>query len=214
MSAGVTNWVAGKLVTNLGLAVVGRTPEDFLIVKAKNDSTFLVAVLGVKGVIDAADVEPLFAGVNKPDFVVNIPSDTLWSGVAIDRIHAASAAFGTLGDVSRAANAEDASTFRDKNLGFFINAMKQHSNVSRVSYVFDAVFRADRKTGKPLTIAVIDAYNMSAEDVRNARTRFGHFDVIVKSSSHGSITNQANAAAMTMGAEALTFGGLMGRLAK
>jgi hypothetical protein len=55
---------------------------------------------------------------------------------------------------------------------------------------------------------------MSAEDVRNAKDRFGHFDAIVKSSSHGSITLQADAAAESMGAEALTFRDLMRRLAK
>src|SRR3546814_14070461 len=48
--------------------------------------------------------------------------------------------------------------------------------------------RNTHKNGASLTVAVIDAYNMSAEDVRNANTRFGHFDVVVKSSSYSSIT--------------------------
>ena len=211
---GATNWVAERLVTNFRLEIVGSTPEDFLIVRAEDRSTFLVAVLGLKSVIGAEDIEHLFAGATKPQFVVNVPSATLWSGAAIDRIHAASAAFGTLGDVSRAASAEDAGSYRDKNMEFFINAMKQHSNVSSVSYVHETVFKAHRKAGASLTVAVVDAYNMSAEDVRNAKARFGHFDVIVKSSSHGSITNQADAAAKTMEAQALTFGQLMGRLAE
>jgi hypothetical protein len=99
-------------------------------------------------------------------------------------------------------------------MGFFINAMKQHSNVSSVSYVYETVFKAERKIGASLVVAVIDAYNMSAEDVRNARDRFGHFDVVVKSSSHGAITNQADAAAKSMGAHALSFRELMGWLAK
>jgi hypothetical protein len=213
MSGSATDWVADKLATKEGLEIVGRTPEDFLVVRSSDGSTFLVAVLNMQNVIGVADVEPLFAGTNKPQFVVNVPSKTLWSGAAIDRIHAASAAFGTLGDVSRAANTEDAGSYRDKNMGFFMNAMKQHSNVSRVLYVYDTVFKADLKAGASLTVAVIDAYNMSAEDVRNAKARFGHFDVVVKSSSHGSITNQADVAAKTMGAQALTFRELMGRLA-
>jgi hypothetical protein len=99
-------------------------------------------------------------------------------------------------------------------MGFFINAMRQHSNVSSVSYVYDRVFMADRKKGPSLTIAVIDAYNMSAEDVRNAKDLFGHFDIVVKSSSHGSITQRAEDAAKSMNVDALTFGELMTRLAK
>lgn len=213
MSGDATNWVADKLATNEGLEIVDRTAEDFLVVRSSDGSTFLVAVLGIQNVISAADVEPLFAGATKPQFIVNVPSKTLWSGAAIDLIHGASAAFGTLGDVTRAANREDAGSYRNKNMGFFINAMKQHFNVSSVSYVYDAVFKANLKDGGSLTVAVIDAYNMSAEDVRNAKARFGHFDVVVKSSSHGSITNQADAAAKTMGAQALTFRELMERLA-
>lgn len=210
----MTDWVAEKLVEREGLEVVQRTPEGFLVVSTKDGYEFIVAVLGVKDVIRRRDVESLFANPNRPQFVVNVPSKALWSGEAIRYIHAASAAFGTLGDVSRAASTGRAGTFRDKNMGFFIKAIRQHSNVTNVSYIYDRVFKAEQKSGKSLTVAVVDAYNMSAEDVRNAKDQFGHFDVIVKSSSHGSITHQAEAAASSIDAEALTFGELMKRLVK
>lgn len=214
MSKSVTDWVAEKLEESEGLEVVERSPEDFLVVKASDDHTFLVAVLGVQDVIRRSDVEPLFAGANQPQFVVNVPSRALWSGDAIRCVHAASAAFGTLGDISRAASTGNAGSYRDRNMAFFINAIRQHSNVSSISYIYDRVFEAERKIGSSLTVAVIDAYNMSAEDVRNAKDRFGRFDVIVKSSSYGSITHHADAAAKSMNAEALTFRQLMRRLAK
>lgn len=214
MSKRATDWVAERLATSGELELVERTPEDFLVVQSKDKYTFPVAVLGVQNLIELSDVEPLFAGAINPRFVVNVPSKTLWSGDAIRHIHAASAAFGTLGDISRAASTGDAGSYRDKNIGFFINAMAQHSNVSSVSYVYDRVFNVDRKTGLSLTVAVVDAYNMSAEDVRSAKDRFGNFDVVVKSSSYGSITHQADAAAKSVGAEALAYGELMGRLYK
>jgi hypothetical protein len=209
-----TNWVADKLAERETLQVIDRTPENFLVVRAEDDYTFLVAVLGVQNVIQLSDVQPLFAGTAKPHLVVNVPSKTLWSGGAIDFVHAVPAAFGTLGDISRAARTKDAGFYRDKNIGFFINAMEQHKNVSTVSYIYDTVFRVDRKYGASIIVAVIDAYNMSAEDVRNARTRLSYFDVVVKSSNYGSITKQAEAAAESMGAKALNFAGLMQLLAK
>lgn len=214
MSNNAIDWVVEKLATRDDIKVVGRTTEGFLIVKSKADYTFSVAVLGKKNLIEQADVTPLFASVTKPQFVMNVPSKTLWSGAAIDYIHASSAAFGTLGDVSRAAATKDAGSFRDEGMGFFINAIKQHSKVSSVSYVYDTVFKADRQIGPSLIVAVIDAYNMSAEDVRNAKSRLGHFDIVVKSSSYGSITSQAEAAAHSIGAKALTFRELMGHLGK
>lgn len=210
----VTDWVADKLATEVHLKVVDRTPEGFLVVRAKDEYTFLVAVLGIKNVIQLSDAQALFAGAAKPDLVVNVPSATLWSGAAIDFIHAVPAAFGTLGDIARAADTKAANLFRDKTIGFFINAMEQHTNVTSVSYVYDNVFAVGCRNGTSITVAVIDAYNMSAEDVRNARTRVGNFDVVVKSSSYGSITEQAKAAAESMGAQALTFGGLMQHLAR
>lgn len=215
MSNNVTNWVAEKLVAKEGLEIVERTPEDFLVVRTKGGYTFLVAVLNVqKNMIEVSDVEPLFAGASKPQFVVNIPSKTSWSGAAINYVHAASAAFGTLGDVARASYTEDAGSYRDKNMDFYVNAIEQHSHVSSVSYVYETVFKVDRRFGPSLIVAVIDAYNMSAEDVRNAKKHFGQFDVVLKSTSYGSITGHADAAAKSMGAEALMFGELMARLAK
>ncbi len=211
----LTTWVAERLAKDqYRVKVVGRTPEDLLVVKTTDGYTFSVAVLGVQDVVQILHVQPLFVGANKPQLVVNVPSKTLWSGAAIDFLQSVPAAFGTMGDIDRAAQTKAAEFFRDKNMGFFINAMDQHKNVSAVSYVYDSVFRVDRWNGASVTVAVIDAYNMSAEDVRNAKTRVGHFDVVVKSSSHGSITYQAEAAAVSMGAEALTYGGLMLHLAK
>ena len=214
MSQNVTDWVAQRLREIDSLEIVGRTSEDFLIVRSKDEYTFLVAVLGLRNLIGQSDLEPLFTGANKPQLIINVPTDTLWSGSAIHYIHAQCAAFGSLGDVSRAACTGDAGSFRDGNMGFFINAMKQHTNVFDVSYVNDRVFEVDRINGANLTVAIIDAYNMSAEDVRNARARLGNFDVVVKSTSYGSITSQAKEAAHSMGAEALTFRDLMGRLSR
>ena len=211
----VTTWAANRLATNEhSVKVIERTPEDLLVVGVTDDYTFAVAVLGVQDIVQVSHVQPLFVGTNKPQLVVNVPLKTLWSGAAIDLLHSVPASFGTLGDIDRAAQTKRAELFRDKKMGFFINAMGQHKNVSAVSYVYDSVFRVDRWNGESVIVAVIDAYNMSAEDVRNAKTRIGHFDVVVKSTSHGSITDQAEAAAKSMGAEALTFGGLMLRLEK
>ena len=87
-------------------------------------------------------------------------------------------------------------------------------HISCLGYVYDCVFRVDQRNGAGVTVALVDAYNMSAEDVRNARTRVGHFDVIAKSSNYGSITDQAVCGRSIDGAEAHAFAGLMRRLAR
>jgi hypothetical protein len=206
----VTDWVVEKLAEYKDrLSILDRTPDDVLVVRAKDGYSFSVAILGVQNVVRISHVQPLFTVAGKPQLVVNVPSKTPWSGAAIDFVHSVPAAFGRMGDIARAADTRAAELFRDKNMAFIINALEQHRNVSRVSYVYDTVLQVDRKRGASITVAVIDTYNMSAEDVRNARNHVGHFDVIVKSTSYGSITKQAEAAAETMGAHAVKFAGLM-----
>lgn len=215
MNDNVTDWVANKISEGSDLKVLDRTPENFLTVVAVGKShSFPVAVIGVKGVINPVHIEPLFSGLTKPEFVVNIPSKTLWSGAAISIIHSAPAAFGSLGELIKAAHMEAPSEYRNKEWGFFQNAISQHSNVSRVARLYDAVFEAHLYDGECRIIALVDAYNMSAEDVRNALDRFGKFDVALKMSSYGSITNAAVDAAASIGAEALMLKDLMKYLAK
>jgi hypothetical protein len=206
----VTDWVVEKLAEYKDrLSLLDRTPDDLLVLRAKDGYSFSVAILGVQNVVSISHVQPLFTVAGKPQLVVNVPSKTPWSGAAIDFVHSVPAAFGRMGDIARAAETRAAELFRDKNMAFFINALEQHRNVSKVSYVYDTVLKVDRKTGASVTVAVIDTYNMSAEDVRNARNHVGDFDVVVKSTSYGSITEQAEAAAESMGAHAVKFAGLM-----
>lgn len=214
MGASATNWVAEKLVSKDGLEIVGRTPEDFLIVGGGSDYTFLVAVLGMQNRIERADVEPLFKGANKPEFIVNIPSKARWTGDAINFVHQAGAAFGTLGEVVRAYDRRDAGSYREKNMNFYTNAFLQHTNVTGVSFVYERVLKVERRRGENLIIAIVDAYNMSAEDIRNTKAYAGHFDIALKSTSYGGITSHAISAAESMGVEALMFGEVMARLSK
>ena len=206
----LTDWVVEKLDEYKDrLSILDRTPDDLLVVRAKDGYSFSVAILGVQNIVNVSHVRPLFTVAGKPQLVVNVPSKTPWSGAAIDFVHSVPAAFGRMGDIARAAETRAAELFRDKNMAFFINALEQHRNVSRVSYVYDSVLQVDRIIGASVAVAVIDTYNMSAEDVRNARNNVGHFDVVVKSTSYGSITEQAVAAAESMGAHAVKFAGLM-----
>jgi hypothetical protein len=210
----VTDWVANKIDPDQGLQVVGRTPEDFLILRYKSDEPFPTAVIGVDDVIEPAHVRPVLSLATKPEFVMNVPSKTIWSGAAIEMVHATPAAFGGMGDMFRAARGGHVPAYRNKELGFYEKAIRQHSNVRDVRRVYDHVFEAHRRNGDSLIIALVDGYHVSAEDVRNARDRYGRFDLAVKMTSYGSVTRQAEAAAESMGAEALTLKGLMRRLAK
>lgn len=214
MSGSVTDWVEAHVDPNAGFKVLGRTAEDFLEIEDRKGQTYRVAVIGAKPVVLPEDVAPALSFATKPHFVVNIPSSASWSGPAISMVHAAPAGFGSLGDLGRAARQSDLSGYRNKEIAFFERAIGQHSNVRGLTQLYDLVFAVERYSGASVTVALIDAYNLSAEDVRNARARYGAFDIACKMSSYGSVTSAASQAAESMGAEAYMFRGLMQRLGR
>lgn len=207
-----TDWIESRIDSNVGFRLVGRTSEDFLLIEDCKGRICPVAVVGARPVVMPADVESALAHATKPQFVVNIPSSASWSGPAIAIVHAVPAGFGSLGDLGRAARKGNLSGYRNETFGYFERAVGQHSNVRQLTRLYDMVIVADRFSGQPLTIALIDAYNMSAEDVRTARSKYGLFDIALKTSSYGGVTSAAREAAMSMDAEALMFRELMRRL--
>jgi hypothetical protein len=212
---GIAKWIAEKLQGDSRFASVNAVGAGYLDIVRKDHPPFTAAAIGIRDVVLLAHVAPLFDGERSPEFVVNVPSKAIWSGSAIDVIHGAPAAFGTFGELSRAARNEDVGSYRHREYQFFEQAFRQHGVVSNVTRVYDKVFRLQRLRGLgDVTVALVDAYDMSAEDVRNTRDLYGKFDAAVKISSYGSITSAASDAAKMMGAETFTFGDLMGRLNK
>lgn len=208
------DWVVKKISDGQELELRGRPAADLILVQVPGNryNAVLAGIIGVKKEITAAHVQSFFINGPFPAFLVNIPSATPWRGDAIHLIHTADAAFGSLGDLARAAHLESPGSYRERETDFFYTAIRDHTNVSRIIMAYDKVFRVERYRGDPLTIAMVNAYNVSAEDVRNARARYGDFDIAVKVNGHGSVTTAAVQAAATFGAEALTFGEMMSRL--
>lgn len=214
MVGSITDWVAGKIDPKDGLTLVGRTPEDLLLVQFESNEPFPVAAIGVTDIILPKNILPLLSYATRPQFIVNVPSKTLWSGEAISLINAAPAAFGTLGEIRKAANCGDVPRYRNQNWEFFEQAIRQHNNVYAVTRIYDEVFEAHRHRGESRRIALVNGYHVSAEDVRHARDRFGRFDIAVKKNGYGSVTDAAEQAAASMGAQAVTFKKLMQCLAR
>jgi hypothetical protein len=202
----VAIWIADKLQSEGEFSAVTSTGSGFLDITRKGQDSFVAAAIGVRDVVTPGHVIPLFEVKKPPEFVVNIPSKAIWSGQAIEVIHAAPAAFGTFGELLRAAREDFVSTYRNKEYSFFERAFRQHTAVRDITRLYDRVFQLHRhRRLKDITIVLVDAYDMSAEDVRNARDQYGSFDVALKISSYGSITSAADEAARHFGAEALTL---------
>jgi hypothetical protein len=213
---GAARWIAEKLKDDGQFRSVNLIGSGFLEIVRTGRTPFVAAAIGVRDVVRGDHVTPLLeVSGRRPEFVVNVPSKTIWSGPAIGLIHDVPAAFGTFGELVRASREDRVCTYRNKEYGFFERAFRQHSAVREITRLYDRVFQLHRDRGLPdVTVVLVDAYDMSAEDIRNARDIYGRFDAAVKMSSYGSVTTAAAEAAESMGAEAFKLGELMGRLNK
>lgn len=207
-----TTWVAGKLRAEDDITAVDVTTSGLLKISRKDYPPFKAAALGIKDVVMEAHVAAFFATADKPHFVINVPSNAIWTGPAIDLVHGGPAAFGGMGDLSRASRDERVSSYRFRNYQFVEDGLRQHSAVRQVTRLYDRVYMAARYELPDLTIVLVDAYQMSAENVRLARKRYGRFDAALKTTSYGGVTTAAKDAAASMGAEAFLWGDLLSRL--
>ena len=214
MSDNLAEWVADKLAGDPNLYQIDQISEDRLRIGRKTADTFTVGLLGLRGLVTEEAIRFFITPSEPLQFVCNVPAQGIWSGAAIDLVHQMPAAFGGMGDLKRASREPDVATYRFKGFQFVEDGLRQHSAVRSVTRVFDRVFLAERYRGPAMTVVLVDAYEMSAEDIRLARTKYGPFDLALKTTSYGGIASPAHDAAQSMNAEAVMWGGLMGRLNK
>jgi hypothetical protein len=78
---------------------------------------------------------------------------------------------------------------------------------------YDRLYLLHRTRGLPdFAVALVEAYDLSAEDIRNAHDLYGQFNAVLKMTNYGSITTAAHEAAGSIGAEAFGLGDLLSRL--
>lgn len=205
-------WVADKMRIDAGIIDVTQIADGLLYVTRSEYKPFNVAAISIEGKISKKHITGLFLPKGSPDFVVNVPTEAIWTGEAIKLIHKRSAAFGGMGDLSRASRLEEVSSYRFKQYQFVETGIRQHSHVSHIDRIYDRKFLVHRHDLPDLMVVLVDAYQMSAEDVRSARDRYGRFDVALKMTSYGKVTTAARDAADSMGAQAFLWGDLMKRL--
>lgn len=209
----VARWIANKLKGDEFIAV-DSIGSGFLKITRQDFVPFIAAALGVQDIVRRDHVVPLFeVEARMPEFVVNVPSKAIWSGPAIEFVHDAPAAFGTFGELIRASSEELLWEYRNREYTFFDRAFRQHTAVCEVTRLYDKVFQLHRRRKlSSISVVLVEAYDLSAEDIRKARDLYGQFDAAVKMTSLGAITTAAREAAASIGAEVFTFGELLGRL--
>src|SRR5690606_36426847 len=113
----------------------------------------------------------------------------IWHGCAIDYLHRHHVGWGGLGEIFSALHTIDYGAIQKREYEFVEHGLLKHTRVARLERLYDRVFKVHR-TGvlKPLVVALINSYELSADEVRNAVKNYGKFDLILKTNPNGSPT--------------------------
>jgi hypothetical protein len=197
-------WIATKIREHDNVKTVSAVHSNLVRVERVKGGAVNVATMSVRDV-DAAAVRELLRGSDDIDFVVNISKDAYVDGDVYLLAEAESFGFGGYGDLLGALSSESPRTYVNKEFTFVLNSIRQHTKVANVTRLDDRRLRIDRNYMEPVTVLVLNEYELAAEHVRNAIRRYGKFQAIVRSNPNGRTTSAAFVAAQESGINIFTW---------
>lgn len=172
---------------------------------------FQAAILREK-LVEERHVVPF---LNLPvDVIVNFPKIGRWTGAAIELCEAHGKAWGQWSVLLRALGNETPETTVNQEISFNRRTLSQHTRVEHVGFLFDHVLLVKHEKGNIFRIALLYEYDLSGDDVRKAWENLGPFDLLLKTNPNGSILEDVDTVAESLGIKAFGLRDMLGYLAK
>ncbi|XHR94299.1 hypothetical protein ACFJIV_29100 [Mucilaginibacter sp. UC70_90] len=188
--------------------------DSLIEILTGNGKTVIIGVIDSVN-ITVSDVSEIYtSGPKKPNLVI-AKSDAIWNGSAIDYSRQKNMGWGGIGQISSTFQTNDYAAIQRGEYTFVEEGLLKHTRVARLERIYDRVFKIHRKGNlPPLTIALINSYELSGDEVRHAISKYGRFDAILKTNPNGSPTGNAHSAAAEIGAAIFIWRQLLSRLNK
>lgn len=213
MSKDHTPWLIGSLQTHEQVASAVRIERNVVQIDRKAAPSAIVGVISAK-LVEVGDYTQLLSANPRPQFILNIPNLAMWTGQAINDLESEGVAWGKMYDLYRALNKEDdVSVYRNPSLSFIERLFRQHNNIIAVERLFDQVYQLHRKSGDSIVVALTDAYEVTADAVRTAYDTLAPFDVLLKKTPYGRVSQLGRDVAGQLGVEICDQSSIFGRLA-
>ncbi|MGX6999517.1 hypothetical protein [Caballeronia sp. KNU42] len=206
-----TTWVAQVMAEKAGVLDAEKIGERSIRISRKEYPPYVVGIVS-KLSVSAQDVRDVLASDPTVDIVINVPSQGIWTGPAIEATRAAGVAFGGMADLQSCIEKEDPRTHVKSEFAFIERALRQHTKVSGITREADRVFLVHRHGASDVRVLALYEYELTGEHLRTARERYGRFDLVLISNPNGKPTGGAERVAEELGVETYMFGGLLGRL--
>jgi hypothetical protein len=191
-------------------AVIG---PNTLRISRKKRGPFVAGIISVP-IVTAESLQPLLDADSEIEIVVNVPKESLWTGTAIAAAAARGVAFGGISDLMSAVsrNVENVREYTRREYEFVERGLNQHDRVSELEREFDRVYLVHRYRLPPLRFVMLNEYELTADHVRTARSRYGAFDAVLINNPNGNPTSGALEVAEDMGIEIFKWREFLGRL--
>jgi len=125
------------------------------------------------------------------DFLFNIPKEPLIDVDVLNKGKSENFGIGGMGDIMRALNSKDLNNYISPEVEFILNGLEQHTAVSSIVRLDNRRFLVNRYAKEPLTVLALNDYEITADIIRTAKTKFKTYDVILASNPNARITAQA-----------------------
>lgn len=211
MSDWTGNWVAERMKGHTEVSDVVLLAMRHVELTRKKYHTVIVGTTAVER-FDASALTSFLEVTPEVAFVVNVPQESYVTGSALRLSARHGIPVGGLGDLMRAVSLPDISEYVNKEVSFIERGLAQHTHVESYERLDDRRYLVKRHDLDELQVIFLNEYDLTADHVRTARSRYGVFTMLVITNPSGRATSSAGSAAAATGCRIYKWGDFMGAL--
>lgn len=205
-------WVAKTLMKEDSVSRAHAVTSNIIVVEPDHLPPCTIAAVS-QAKVSCSRVMQILELQPNVEFFLNVKQGAYFENASVQLLITRGIPFGTMGDLVRAIEDHDVKGYKHPNILFIERGLRQHHSIEDISREGDWFYVVTRKgTMRPLRLVFSYEYELTAEHVRNARDRYGPFDIIVHTTPYGGVTESAVDTATQMRAEALNWGPTLKRL--
>ena len=196
MNNWIVNWCQEKVSSNDNVESIEIIDDNHVEIRCQNSEVYNVAVIS-ESYITMDLIEKVIK--DNTQFLFNIKKEPLIEGEVLAYAEVKRFGIGGFGDIMRAINNENLTEYQNPETKFIMEGLKQHTNVYSIIRLDNRRYKVIKIGFKEDTILALNNYDLTAEKVREAKSKYRTFDVILASNPNARISSIANDVAKELG---------------
>lgn len=206
-------WVGRKLFEGANVTFSLLSPK-VLRIRRQHLADVIVATMAVSKVTDT-EVQAVLAETSAVSFIANVKSGAVITPRACRLARRHDIAVGGLSDLITAINLPHPGEYVSSDVAFTKRILNQHTRVTEVHLLDDRRLKASRSGLSAVIILALNHYEFSAEKIRDAIEKYGHFHAIFGTNPNCRASRNAKMVSSMRGIRLFTSASdLMGELNK